>query len=473
MISNPLEIVSEYFRFPFTAHEFQDDVIIEQAPLNSSGVYMDVGTGKTFVSTAIALFKGIVEDIDHVIVIMPPVLITAWSMWIDEVEVIPGGKLSQCVYRGSPDERKAMDLNADFILMSTNIFRNDFKRIDSFFKGKKAFVIVDEATSVRNVKTKTHRRFKQFVTTAKHQFTLLTGTAISSPGHCYGYIRLLAPGVYRSEKHFDSIHVAERDFFDQVIAWQNLDLLSENFMLNSVRVLADDVLELPETVYDVTPYELDDKHNKLYKQLADERLLLLPDGSKIDATQAQSLYNDLQRIVLNPEEYMGEPHRPAGYDIMDSMLEELGSDKLIAFNNYRMSNRRVTAYLLSKGYDAVACYGEVSRKKQEVNLQRFLHDPKCQVLVASPRSIGVGLNLQKACRCMLFLELPVTPEHFNQCVGRIRRDGQTRKILIKIAIALKTIQVMLQHRLVSKDELVQTVSPSKVKLKKLIFGESA
>ena len=457
----PTNLVDSLYDMPFPLYPFQRGVVDDLAVRSRCGLYMDVGTGKTAVSTYIALHKAAEEEVEQILVVMPPILLPAWGAWFDE---IPG--VTHSIYWGTPAQRAKVDMNADVILMSMQIFKNDFLKLFKFFQERRVHLIVDEATSIRNVSTQNHRRIRDF--SRGRPLSLLTGTAISNPGQCYGYISLVTPGVYRNKNQFNMYHIDKIDFWGQPTVWKNLDELASNMLLNSVRIYADDVLDLPEIVYDVTPYNLAPAHLALYKRLAEEQLLLLPDGGKIDATTAQRLFQSLQQIVMNPSEFAGKPMRAAGYDLIDSVMNELNGEKIVIFNNYQITNAAVNEYL--KKYNSVACYGLISPKQQQVNLKQFLTDPNCLVMTASPQSVGIGLNLQGVCRCVMFPELPLTSERLIQAVGRVHRDGQKKKVLVKMGVANGTIQVPLYKALLKKDDLIQRVTPAKSSLRNLIFG---
>lgn len=100
----------------------------------------EVGGGKTVVSSTVALMRGC----DQKMVIVPPVLITPWSKWLNKVS---DGVL---VYRGTPKQRQAMDLkNAHWIVMSHAIFRDDHTRLQAN-AAEELELIVDEAHTLKN-----------------------------------------------------------------------------------------------------------------------------------------------------------------------------------------------------------------------------------------------------------------------------------------------------------------------------------
>jgi SNF2 family DNA or RNA helicase len=204
----------------------------------------------------------------------------------------------------------------------------------------------------------------------------------------------------------------------------------------------------------------------------EEQLLLLGDGTKIDATTSTRLFHAAQQIVCNWAHFSGEDRRSAIYDVIDQTLEELDvnnveNSKLIIWTYYKLTTRNVMAYLLDQGYNAVAAYGEVNSNK---SFELFMEDPTVRILVAQPQSAGVGLNAQGVCSEMLFVETPTTPLLARQAIGRVVRMGQKRKPRIKVAVAQNTIQVRLLDQLMSNDDLVKRVENTQDSIRSWLKG---
>lgn len=461
-----LETVNAHYTLPFELYPYQVETVEELGTLPRAGYYLDPGTGKTACSSASALYKKLTRR-SQTIVAMPPILLDGWARWLRSIK--PGVKVT--VYRGSPKKRLELDLDADFILVSLAIFKLDFDRFDAHFRDRPVTMIVDEATSIKNISSANHKLVHNFVLNHDCDLMLLTGTPLTTPADAYAYVKLVAPGTYRNLGQFEKIHIAERDFFDKPVKWQHLDVLAQNMAINAKRVVKEEVLDqLPEVTYSPMFYDLEPKHLKLYNRLAEEQLLVLKDGGKIDATNASALWNNLQQIVLNYAYFAQEPGaRPAGFDLLDEVLEELAGHKLLVFANYRMSNRMLLDYL--KPYNGVAVYGEVSDTQKPKNVKRFIEDPSCRVMVAQPTSAGYGVDgLQEVCSDVLFLEAPITPNHFTQALARVYRNGQRRGVHCRIAVANQTLQVRLHKSLLEKDDLIAGVQGNFSTLRDMIYG---
>lgn len=434
----------------------QIEAIDGLACLDRTALFSEVGTGKTTMSTAIAMLR----DKDTTLVLVPPIIILQWERWLR--------KFSDDVlrYQGTPKDRAQMKLTAKWVIMSHAIFRKDFSRISSDLNWSTIDIIVDEAHNLKSVASKLFKNVHEL--SENNSIQLLTGTPTNKPIDAYSYIKLKTPTLYRSLAHFASFYVADRDFFGTITEYKELDGLSEALALNSRKHTRADFGYKLEALYPDTTYELAPDHMKLYKKLVEEQLLLLDSGNKIDATTATRLYHALQQIVMQFDYFSENPeNRSAGYDLLDNVLDEIGSAKLIVWCNYKRTNRSVTAYLNVKGVKTVAAYGEVDSNK---SFKAFMEEPDVQVLVAQYQSAGAGLNAQGVCSEMLYLELSTNPSYMVQSAGRVCRLGQTKIPVIRVAVAKGTIQQGLMDKLLSNSDLVDRVERNINSLRSVLLG---
>lgn len=463
----PYELVLKHYTFPFDLYMFQSEDVNVLAPLPRTGLYYEPGLGKTATSTVCALHHKL-NGAEVVVVLMPPIIITTWARWLAKVTHKDGRPLKVLAYQGSPKQRELMCLDGvDFILMSMQIFKRDYDRLWLNLSEKRVHVILDEAQCIKDVGTQNYKRYRDFVETQSHQ--LLTGTPLNQPLDAYAYIKLIAPGTYQNLSQFERIHVKARDFFDKPTEFQNLDLLAENMKINASRKTKEDVLtELPECIIVPLEYELEPKHMKLYRQLATEQLLKLPDGGKIDATQASALYHAIGQLVMQWH-YFGQDDslKSAGYDLIEEVLEELGDKKLIVFANYRRTNAEI-----SRRFNCPSVWGEVTAKAKQEALDRFMNDPKCRLINMAPNAGGVGVDgLQHVCADVLYIEPPITPAQWTQSLSRAHRGGQTRAVTVRMAQAVGTVQQHLVRSLSRKEALVNPLQGSRAMIQAALFGE--
>lgn len=463
----PTEVFLQHYSLPFTLRPDQKEAIDELSRYDRSGLYYPIGSGKSCMASAIALYAALQNKIDKILVLAPPILLRQWANWFSTFP-----KLTVTLYRGSPAQRKKLTFDSDITITTTGLLKNDFVRVMNELGPERVFVIVDEATSIRNCAALAYKAVRDFMDTGSKMLTLLTGTTISQPWQTYGYISLIVPGVYTSYRQFQMIHIAGVDQYGIPSSYNNLDLLASNMQLQTVRREAEDIMDLPEITYTPIVYELTSAHQRLYNKVVEELLVELDNGDILDALIPARLRMTSQRVILLPSEFGGEKIVPAGLALIDNFLDDLEGAKLIVYSNFQSSNETIWDHCAKLGTNPALVYGgeRSSAKKNLEEVERFKNDPTCQVMVGNPRSAGVGIDgLQNVCHAMLFLELPV-PADFLQAVGRIKRTGQTKKCTVRIGVAENTVQVDMQRNSLKKEDLAVRVVPTKDTLRRALTG---
>lgn len=159
----PYALVKQSYTLPFDLREFQEVRVDKQALLERTGLYWDVGTGKTSAATVMALYKKLIKG-SQAIVLMPPILLKSWLRWLESIKgVKPTKAPTAVIYRGTPAERRQIPLDRDFTLMTIQVFKNDFEYLTRMFEQRPVTLVVDEATSIKNVASQNYKRVRDFL----------------------------------------------------------------------------------------------------------------------------------------------------------------------------------------------------------------------------------------------------------------------------------------------------------------------
>ncbi len=446
------DIISADFESPVTPYPFQLSVLAQAAPYERVLLELGVGAGKTFCSIWLSLYHSIANGVEQIICLVPAQLVTQWgSVWEQfGVEVL--------TYQGTPTQRGKMEIeSADVVVMSHNIFRQEFlKKLNKLLQ-KNSCIIYDES---QNGLRKTGNNIWRFLNQLARGNRLigLSATPVSAPGDTFAVTKIFGGTKYKNRRMFDLKHVQERDFFQQVIAWKNLELMEEAMTEISVRIPKAKYQQLPEIIYDRVVYDLSHKHLKNYKKLLEDKLLETESGV-LDVTESVNMFHILQQYITTPEGLVNQTL----LDLLTVIFEEDDSPLLI-FGNYRATNMAVLEH-----FGDVACgkWGDFTRRQQENNLQQFYNKEK-KILVGNPASLGVGTDgIQNVCYRAVFVEMPLTSKLFEQSVGRIHRNGQTQRSTVRCLTAKGTLQMQLYNSMLWKDELIQQIIKEEVSLRKL------
>ena len=152
-----VEYIAKHGDFPFELMDYQKEVVASLANLSRSGMFPDVGTGKTAMSVALAKIRR--ERFgNRTLIILPPILRYQWE------KALRGfGETDITVYDGVPKKRHAKNLKAQWVIVGIEIFKKDFMLIYEAFRDDNVTVIVDEAVSVKNVTSENHRSLRDFL----------------------------------------------------------------------------------------------------------------------------------------------------------------------------------------------------------------------------------------------------------------------------------------------------------------------
>ena len=459
-----LDAIIKRMGLPFTPVELQKQDAMEAYLADRFALFYAVGGGKTVVSTLVSMLW----DENHTIILCPPILLPQWEAWLHSV-----GQKDTCIF-ATPKRTTAM-LNHRWVIMSHAIFRLSYVEILRYYKGREVNLIVDEAQALKNPGSVLYKNVNQFISPSR-RCLLLTATPTSKPQDSYTYIKLKSPQTYRTFGHWENLHIASRDIFGTITGYRNLPLLAENFAFKAATRTKQELFgHNLDPIYQPIVYDLSSKHLKLYNKLAEEQILLLDNGEKIDAIGAQRLRHKLQQIILNFSAFTGnEDDVSASIELLDQVIEEVDpmdqtKSKLVIWTYYKSSSARILKHLQDK-YGTIAvvgAYGDVDSAK---SVKSIMNDPACRMMVGQPSSVGVGLNLHHVCSEMIFLEQATTPMQTRQAIGRVDRAGQLVRPTIRFAQARGTVQLRMFQDLLNNDDLVKQVERTPKSLREEIFG---
>lgn len=311
---------------------------------------------------------------------------------------------------------------------------------------------------------------------AERKFVAMTGTPLTKPDDAYAYISLINPDAYLSKKWFDAKHVKSRDFFNNILEYKNEGELNENFLFNSARVFRRDVDKyLPDVIFKPIFYELEKSHKEAYDNLA-ENALFKYGNEKINGNTVQKLHIMLQQIIVGYESFFEDEKskqearkKVKAFELIEQIMSELDGRKLVIFAYYQNTIRALKDFC--KPWNAVEIYGKLTAKTKMKNLNQFLQEDDCKILIGQPLSMGSGLDgIKKVCTDILFVELPMIPKELIQAIGRIDRNGQTETCRVRLACAKGTVQVRRQDILLAKDVLANRIQYSYKDLRDWLFG---
>lgn len=324
-----------------------------------------------------------------------------------------------------------------------------------------------EATAVKTPSSDLHKAVKQFAGPEGEEsngLVLMTGSPVlNNLTDLYDLIKLITPKRYATFRSFERIHcVMTYGRFPKLVGFQNEDYTYQSLYLHGRRVTKKEAIDLPPRLVSEIQIHLAPKHLELYKRLATERVLEI--GEKvIDATTASSLYVKSQRMLLCPELFHdSEAHGEWKTEntlltALDELVHSLGGRKLLLFCWFTESVRKLC--MRYSHLNPATLYGEVTGNEREQMKAKFINDNSCRLMIANPRSGGVGVDgLQGVCSHVAFIEPIGVPGLFEQALSRVHRTGQkAESINVYLFTAMQTVAVKLRNDLARKERDANSV----------------
>jgi len=272
---------------------------------------------------------------------------------------------------------------------------------------------------------------------------------------------------------FDRKHLvkAQMGDFKVTVGFKNLDMLSENLYLKSLRVTKEEVLDLKKPNVIPVYIDISPSHRKLYNKLMSQRLLEV-DGDVIPAIQSQTLRRYAIQICSAPNQYSDTKIVNNTLPRLDQTLDSIGVvkykkeqdlyngsnlTKAVIFAHYQETFELLKEHL--KDLNPAIING---KHNTTINKKKFIEEPTCRVVLIQPQSGGVGLEgLQNVCHNVLFFEPLGSPGLFDQCASRLIRGGQKRVVnvyvfFVKVPVFTRAINTMLGRASDVKKVVIKT-----------------
>lgn len=294
-------------------------------------------------------------------------------------------------------------------------------------------VVFDEITRAKNPKSKRVKAFQPLL--KNHRRWGLTGTPRpNSLMELFAQIRILDDGqrLGRSFSAFRDAWFQKADYMGYT--WNPRegaeDKVYQRISDLSLTLRSSDYLDLPDTIVEDVEVTLPVNVRDTYETLEKELLALIGDR-EIVAPSAAALVNKLLQICggcVYDESKAAVNVHDAKIEALRKILRDSGDENVIVFTNYIHERERVAAAV--GGTDAAKFKGDI---------ETAWNSGKIKTLVADPRSLGHGLNLQKGGRTIVWYSPTWSREYYDQANARVARKGQSEQPLVYRIICKDTV----------------------------------
>lgn len=222
----------------------------------------------------------------------------------------------------------------------------------------------------------------------------------------------------------------------------------------TMRLAAEDYLDLPDIVFNTIPLTLPQKLRKQYRQLEEEFMLEMKDGTIIansEAVLGHKLRQFLQGGAYAQGDSEGSRCRLLIHEIKAQMVKQLmetnnGHPMLLAIQ-FRFEREILNKVM---GYDIPHVTGETTAATAKKNIDDW-NAGKLPLMVVHPKSVAYSLNLQHGGQDLIFAALPWELDLYQQLLKRLHRPGQTKTVFIHLLSFKNTVDGKVAKYLMRKD----------------------
>lgn len=294
-------------------------------------------------------------------------------------------------------------------------------------------VVFDEITRAKNPKSKRITDFRPLL--KKHRRWGLTGTPRpNSLLELFAQVRLLDDGrrLGPSFHAFQQAWFEPTDFhkYNWVPKAGAAEKIYQRIADLALTLRSSDYLNIPETVVEDIEVTLPVAAQGIYKTLERDLLVWLnrhqngvASGDLVLAKNAAVLVNKLLQVTggtiygelgADGQTPIHEIHTAKMRALATLLSTELKGERVLIATNYVHERERIVREIP----------GAVDASKFKGDIEDAWNSGRIQYLVADPRSLGHGLNLQQGGSTVVWFSLNWSRELYDQFNGRVARKGQ-------------------------------------------------
>lgn len=434
----------------FKPYPYQDFAINHIMNNDASGLFLDMGMGKT-ISTLTALDSLLwLGEVNKVLVIAPlRVAEDTWSTEVDKWDHLSHLKVSKILGK-EKDRIMAISRQADIYVIN----RENVEWLVELLFNKWPFdmVVIDELSSFKSAKSKRFRALKKVRPYFK-RIVGLTGTpAPNSLIDLWPQVYLLDGGqrLGKTITGFKQQYFIPDKMNGHIVYSYKLRDGAEEAIHNKISdlcisMMAKDYLDIPARIDNIININLSTKAKDMYRALEKDLVVALEEND-IVASNAAVLANKLLQItngaIYAEDKSIIEVHDEKIKALLD-IIESANGKPVLVFYNFKHDCSRILAQLTKSKLKAVVLDGSNDIKKW--------NDGKIPILLTHPASAGHGLNLQYGGNIIVWFGLTWSLELYQQANARLHRQGQTETVIIHHLIAKGTVDEDVMKALANKE----------------------
>lgn len=430
--------LSKLSKIAWKPHDYQKKAIKFMLQNSCAGLLLDPGLGKTSITLAAIKVLKKEQLVSKTLIIAP--LRVCYSVWPKEIEKWADFKdLSISILHGKNKE-KNLEREADIYIINPEglswLFARNFKKLDF------DMLVIDESSKFKATSSQRFKILRPILPYFKRRYILTGSPAPNGLLDLFGQIFILDLGnaLGRYITHYRNTYFYPTGFggYEWKLQPGAEGRIQERIRPLTLRLDAEDYLEMPELIVNRVDVELTNVARQAYIEMEDELMAQMDKGDIVaaNAAVASGKCSQIANGGIYDEDHKAHfIHDAKAVAVADLVSELSGTPALVAYEfghdliRLRDALGKTTPYI----------GGGVSPKKSAI-IERAWNAGELEVLLGQPASIAHGLNLQQSGNHVIWHSLTWNFEHYDQFIRRIRRQGSKhKKVFVHHIVAKDTI----------------------------------
>ena len=417
---------------------------------------MDMGTGKTITTIALAGTLYLKHKITRLLIVCPKSIVDVWDQ---EFEKFADFDFHLAVLDGTGT--KKADTIRHMVGTSLQVIVVNYEscwRLESeIARWRPDMIVCDESSKIKNAQAKCSKALHRLGRISEYNL-ILTGTPITnSPLDFFSQYKFLDERIFGSSFYSFRAYYATMGGYQnhQIVGYKNLPELVRKAHSIAYRITIDEAVDLPEFVEEIRPIKLEKNAQQIYDSIEKDSYAELMNGeitTRNVLTQLLRLSQITGGFVGNDTgddvQQLSTAKLEALEDIIDSSIEE--RKKVVVFARFVPEIEAIARLLRKKKIGYALIKGDVKDRAEQV--EAFQNDPECMVFVGQLQTTGMGLTLTAGSVCVYY-SLDFSYANYQQSMARVRRIGQTKRGVYIHLVAKGTIDEKVMGALHKKADV--------------------
>lgn len=428
---------------------FQKEAVDFAIKKESCALYMEQGTGKTWVSFGIleklldadpqaeGLIVGLLANLettwwDQVRTLFPQLNVT--RNW-EEYKKLPKPKLLLCHY--------------EYLT----------KIIDRLTKKNWSWIIVDESQRIKNRSSGASRAMRKLRYQSDHKIVLSGTPDDGDPIHYWAQFRFFAPDVFGDKwSDFDNEYLIPTGYMGYKRKFDTRKKSKFDALIGPwIKVVTNDVLNLKPSRNIRVMIDMPPHVQAQYNMMEDHLLIELGDEiltAQLPITKTVKLQQIVSGFIYD-EDHIAHKLSSFRLRCLEPLIDRHIKEQMVIFCKYIPEMVAIEKLCKRKNLSVAVIRGGAKHKKLRPQMQRDFQLKKYDVAIVQIRS-GVGIDLYSA-HVAIFYSTGHSSIDFQQSKARVYRRGQTEQVVYYYLVVKNSIDEDIQLALKQKRSVSKSI----------------